>query len=114
MAGNPIGTFGTPTVIVDGATQTIDCSSGSYAIWTLTATRTVSTFINPVPGQVFYLEVRQDATGSRTLTWPSNVNWPSATAPTLTTTASKRDKLGFIYNPTSATWDGWTVGLNYT
>ena len=113
MAGNPIATFGTPTVITDGATQVIDCSSGSSMVWTLGATRTVSTFLNPAPGQVLYLEVRQDATGSRLLTWPSNVNWPGATPPTLTTTASKRDKFILTYNA-SGTWDGYTQGLNYT
>ena len=113
MAGNPVATFGQPTVIVDGATQVIDCSSGSSMVWTMGASRTCSAFVNPVQGQILYLEVRQDATGSRIMTWPSNVNWPAATAPTLTTTASKRDKLCFIYNANN-TWDGYTIGLNYT
>ena len=114
MAGNPIAAFAPATIVTDNATQTIDCSSASHFRWTLGANRTVSTFLNPVGGQVIEMETIQDATGSRTLTWPTNVNWPAATAPTLTTTAAKRDRFQFRYNSATATWDGNTLGLNYT
>jgi hypothetical protein len=114
MPGIPVASFGPPTQITDGATQTIDCSQGSQFLWTLGANRTVSTFTNPAPGQIVHLHVKQDATGSRTLTWPSNVAWPSATAPTLTTTAAKVDVFQFIYDAATLVWRGSTVGLNYT
>ena len=114
MPGNPIASYGAPSIITDGATQTIDCSTASHFTWTLGATRTVSTFLNPAPGQWVRLTATQDATGSRLLTWPSNVRWPAATAPTLTTTAAKSDIFDFVYNSTTAVWDGRTFGLNYT
>ena len=114
MAGNPIATFAPPTVIVDAATQTIDCANASHFTWTLGATRTVSTFLNPTPGQVMTLRVVQDATGTRLLTWPSNVAWPTNnTAPTLTVTAARADVFQFIFDGTAAVWRGMTFGLNY-
>lgn len=114
MPGNPIGTYAAHTVITDGATQTIDCSAASDFTWTLGANRTVSTFLNPVGGQNITIEITQDATGSRTLTWPSNVSWPTnGTAPTLTTTAAKTDIFRFKYNIAAAKWRGETLGLNH-
>ena len=109
----PVATFATPVIITDGATQTIDCGNCCYFTWTLGATRTVSTFLNPAAGQVIDMEVTQDATGSRLLTWPANVSWATnGTAPTLTVTAAKTDIFRFTWNPTAAKWRGETVGLN--
>ena len=91
MAGNPVATFAAPTVIADAATQVIDCSSASQFSWTLGANRTVSAFLSPAGGQIISMEVTQDATGSRLLTWPANVSWPTnGTAPTLTVTATNK------------------------
>lgn len=113
MAGNPIGNYANPTVIADAATQTFDCSQAGYFTWTLGANRTISTFTNPVAGQRIILELKQDATGSRTVTWPSNVAWgTNGTAPTLTTTAAHTDVFQFIWNPTAAKWRGATYSLD--
>lgn len=113
MAGNPVASFAAPTVITDNPTQTIDCSSASQFSWTLGATRTVSTFLNPAGGQIITMEVAQDATGSRLLTWPANVSWATnGTAPTLTITASRTDVFRFTWNITAAKWRGETLGLN--
>lgn len=114
MAGYPIASFTVPQVVTDGATQTFDAGQASHFRWTLGASRTMSTITNPVGGQVIEIETIQDATGSRLVTWPSNFNWPAATAPTLTTTAAKRDRFQARYNATTATWDAQTLGLNYT
>jgi hypothetical protein len=37
--------------------------------------------------QEIYLILRQDATGGRTITWPSGIKWSGGTAPTFVTTA---------------------------
>jgi len=47
-------------------------------------------------GRSFILFVRQDATGSRTVTFPASVIWPFGTAPTLTTTGSRTDVISFV------------------
>ena len=70
------------------------------------------TFSKGTKGRRYTLAVKQDGTGSRTVTWPAAVRWPAATAPTLTTTAAKTDIFEFIYDGTN--FNGSTVGLNYT
>jgi len=60
---------------------TIDLANGSVQYLTLTGNCTY-TFPTPVAGKSFILVQKQDATGSRTVTWPASVDWPGATAPT--------------------------------
>ena len=114
MAGNPIAIFSAPQVVVDGATQSWDASGGGYFVWTLTATRTMSTPTNPPPGAVIVIDVVQDATGSRLVTWPTNFSWPADTAPTLTITAAKCDSFLGVYQSATGKWRMMTLGLNRT
>ena len=91
---------------------TIDLANGSVQILTLTGNCTY-TFPTPVAGKSFILVQKQDATGSRTVTWPASVDWPGATAPTLTATASKADK--FVFTAIDGSnWLGSVAGQNYT
>lgn len=62
-------------------------------------------------GQCFIIEITQDAVGSRTVTWFTTIRWAGGSAPTLTTTASKRDVFGFRVTGTD-TYDGYVVGQN--
>jgi trimeric autotransporter adhesin len=91
---------------------TIDLAGGSVQILTLTGNCTY-TFPTPVAGKSFILVQKQDATGSRTVTWPASVDWPSATAPTLTATALRADKFVFTAID-SSNWLGSVAGQNYT
>jgi len=91
---------------------TISLAAGTVQILTLTGNCTY-TFPTPVAGKSFTLVQKQDATGSRTVTWPASVDWPSATAPTLTATASKADK--FVFTAIDGSnWLGSVAGQNYT
>jgi len=89
---------------------TVDLANGTVQNLTLTGNATI-TMPTAVAGKSFVIILSQDATGSRTVTW-STVSWPSATAPTITSTASKRDIFSFFSNGTS--WFGTTIGQNYT
>jgi len=89
---------------------TIDLANGSVQILTLTGNCTF-TFPTVVSGKGFTLLLLQDATGSRTVTWPSSVKWPAGTAPTITATASKMDKYVFVAN--GSYWIGSNAGQNY-
>ena len=62
-------------------------------------------------GKSFIMYLKQDGTGSRTVTW-STVKWAGGTAPTITSTASKQDIYSFFADGTN--WYGVTVGQNYT
>lgn len=59
----------------------------------------------------FLVSITQDSGGSRTVTWFSTIRWASGSAPTLTTTANKRDTFCFIRTGTN-TYDGYVVGQN--
>ena len=50
---------------------------------------------NPTVGQAGTIVVKQDGTGSRTLSFASSWEFPSGTAPTLTTTASAEDRIDY-------------------
>lgn len=92
------------------ATYTISLSAGTFQILTLTANATI-TMPTVSAGKSFFLILKQDATGGRSVTW-TTVSWPSATAPTITTTASKKDLFSFFSDGTS--WYGSTISQNYT
>lgn len=96
-----------------GSTETIpDVTTATAHRYTLDANCTF-TFPTAAAGKSFFLELRQDATGSRTVTWPGTVKWPAATAPTLTTTASKSDVFSFICLD-GTNWLGAVAGQNYS
>ena len=57
------------------------------------------------------LKVVQDSGASGyTVTWPTSVDWPAATAPTLTATASAVDQFVFYTYDGGTTWYGFTAG----
>jgi hypothetical protein len=77
-----------------GTAKTLDLVNGNVQKLTLTGNCTI-TLTGPSTGayRSMLLYVFQDATGSRTITWPASVKWGTAGVPTLTTTASKMDKI---------------------
>ena len=89
---------------------TVSLSNGTVQILTLTGNCTL-TMPTAGAGKSFIILLRQDATGSRSITW-STVNWAGGTAPTITSTASKQDIFSFFSDGTS--WYGSVIGQNYT
>ena len=100
----------TPYTANSSTAITLALTNGTVQIITLTGNATI-TMPTAVSGKSFTLLLKQDATGSRTVTW-STVSWPGGTAPTITSTASKLDKYVFISDGTS--WFGSTAGQAYT
>ena len=92
---------------------TVDCEAGNAFSHTLTE-NTTFTFSNPPASGTAYsfsLEIIQDASASGyTVTWPASVDWPSATAPTLTATASAKDVFVFYTRDGGTNWYGFTAG----
>jgi len=100
------------TNATSGATETLDLEAGNVFDLTLTDNCTL-TFSNPPASGTsgsFTLILRQDGTGSRTVTWPGSVDWAAATAPTLTTDASAVDVLTFMTVDAGTTWLGFVAG----
>ena len=96
---------------------TVNCEAGNAFSHTLTE-NTTFTFSNPPASGTAYsfsIEIIQDASASGyTVTWPSSVDWPAATAPTLTATASAKDVFVFYTRDGGTTWYGFTAGLALT
>ena len=92
---------------------TVDCHTGNAFSHVLTE-NTTFTFSNPPASGTafsFSIEIIQDASASGyTVTWPTSVDWPSATAPTLTATANAKDVFVFYTRDGGTNWYGFTAG----
>ena len=100
----------TPYTANSSTAITLALTNGTVQIITLTGNATI-TMPSAVSGKSFIMFLKQDATGSRTVTW-STVKWAGGTAPTIKSTASKQDIYSFFSDGTN--WYGVTVGQNYT
>ncbi|HCV02515.1 MAG TPA: hypothetical protein DG048_07710, partial [Pseudoalteromonas sp.] len=103
--------YGEVTNAIGNATgsKTIDLTAGNSVTATTTGA-TTWTFSNPTASDElcgFVLKLVNG--GSATQTWPGSVDWPAATAPTLTTSGT--DVLVFITCDGGTIWYGFTAGL---
>jgi len=92
---------------------TVSCEAGNTFTHVLTENTTFTFSAPPVTGTAytFTLKVVQDASASGfTLTWPTSVDWPAATAPTMTATASAVDVFVFYTHDGGTTWYGFVAG----
>lgn len=98
-----------------GATQTVDCSSARLHDLTLTANCTI-TLTGATNGEYHHVRVilRQDGTGSWTVTWPASVYWPSGgSAPTLATGPYDADIIHLMTTDGGVEWYGHHEGAAY-
>jgi hypothetical protein len=93
------------TVVAYASTITIDVSTGSEFITTLTGNATLANPLNPSDGQTMTITVCQDANGSHTLAYGSAFLFSSALpSPTLSTTGNEQDYLQFQFNGIFNQW----------
>jgi hypothetical protein len=88
--------YGTVVTAADGATITPNFANGNMFSVTIAGNRTLANPTNGQPGQVGSIFVKQDGTGSRTLSFGSNWHFPAASAPTLTTTGNAVDRIDYV------------------
>lgn len=89
-------TVATPTIL--NGTLTLNLETANVFNVVHNANIATLDILNPpISGKCgsFTLHLTQDATGGRTLTFPSSVKWAGGTAPTLNTAANKRNKFVF-------------------
>jgi len=100
-------------VTSSGNATTVNSRDGTVFSHTLTE-NTTFTFSNPAASgkaSGFTLKIVQDASASGyTVTWPSSVDWPNSTAPTLTSTANAVDQFVFYTHDGGTTWYGFVAG----
>ena len=98
---------------LSGTSPAVNCEAGNSFSLILSG-NTTFTFTNPPASGTSYtfsIEIIQDSGGSGySVTWPTSVDWPAATAPTLTATASAKDVFVFTTRDGGTTWYGFTAG----
>lgn len=94
-----------------GAGGTVSFGTANHVRHTMTGDGTL-TLSGGVSGGVYTLEVLQDSTGGRALTWGSGIVWPNGVEPSKTTTANRKDVYTFFYDGTN--YLGQQFGLNFT
>ena len=103
--------YGEITNAIGNATgaKTIDLTLGNSVTATTTGA-TTWTFSNPTASdELCSFSIKLVNGGSATQTWPTSVDWPAATAPTLTTSGT--DVLVFITCDGGTIWYGFVAGL---
>jgi hypothetical protein len=111
ITNNPVFTSYKETVntaTISTSAHTIDLSLSNIFNLNLANASIAVTLSNPPASGIAYsftLHCKQDATGSRVLTWPASVKWPNASPPTMSTGANKIDVFSFF------TLDGGTTYL---
>jgi len=114
VAGELIaGSYNETYAALSGTSPAVNCHNGNSFSLTLSG-NTTFTFSNPPASGTSYtfsIEIIQDASASGyTVTWPASVDFPAATAPTLTATASAKDIFVFTTRDGGTNWYGFTAG----
>jgi hypothetical protein len=95
-----------PVAVAFSATaMAIDCALSNVFTTTFTANVSVApTLSNLKDGQTINWFITQDATGSRTMTWPTSFKWPGGTAGVLSTAANSVDLVVATYRSGTGFW----------
>jgi hypothetical protein len=100
-----------------GASPSLALSNGTVVTATLddNATFTFDLTGCPSVGNFgFTLILTNDATPSRTITWPASVKWPNGSVPVRTETANKIDVYTFFTYDNGTTWWGNLALYNFS
>ena len=91
----------------------LDYSAGALKTLTLTGNATLTPTNAPSGGGTMALQITQDGTGSRLITWAASIRWAGGTAPTLSTGAGDVDLITLITFDGGTTWLG-SSALDYS
>jgi len=94
--------YGVVSSTISSGVILLDFSENNNFDVTLEGNSTLAPSVSPSGGQSGAVYIRQDGTGSRTLSYSGGFSFSNGSAPTLTTTASGVDLLAY-YSPESST-----------
>lgn len=107
--------------LTDASTVTVNAAAGNdFRLLTTSGigtTRAIGAPSNAVDGESITIDVQQDSSGSRVVTWTSGAggySFGTDGSPTLTTTANAVDTIGFRYHGGLGKWicQGWKLGFS--
>ena len=103
-----------PIALTDGATISTNAALGNSFKVTLGGNRALAAPTNPTDGQKAMWIFVQDGTGSRTIALNSVFTFGTdVTGCVLSTTASKTDYLGAVYNAANTAWNVVSCAKGY-
>lgn len=92
-------------VTFSATAMSLNCDASNVFSTTLTANVTTApTMSSANDGQTINWFLKQDATGSRTMTWPTSFKWSGGTAGVLSTAANSMDLLVATYRSDTGFW----------
>lgn len=92
-------------VTFSATAMSLNCDASNVFTTTLTANVTTApTLSSANDGQTLNWFLTQDATGSRTMAWPTSFKWPGGTAGVLSTAANSVDLLVATYRAATGFW----------
>lgn len=89
-----------PTAVTAAATTSLDLSTGNVLTVNLGVNITTLNIANAAAG-TYLIKFKQDATGSRDVSFPAAWKWAGGVVPNLTNTANKIDIVTLIYDGTT-------------
>lgn len=98
-----------PETVTDAVTVSFDWESLVNGTVTLGGNRTLALPSNGIPGTWRTLEVNQDGTGNRTLSYAAGWQFVSGTAPTLSTAANAKDRFA-LYCASESVFELYVIG----
>lgn len=101
LRANSTGNFGLDDVKCQEAHRLWDLDTEQCLILTLDGTQiTIPNPSNPKAGSTYILQLKQDATGGRTVVFGSAYKFPGGVAPTLSSAPNAKDIITFFYDGT--------------
>jgi hypothetical protein len=106
-----------PAPTISSGTLTLDLETGS--VFEVILTQNVTSVVlahPPAAGRAGSCSIilRQDATGGRTLSWPTSIKWAGGAPPPITTAAGAVDVFGLITRDGGQNWFGFPAGQNFS
>jgi hypothetical protein len=104
----------TVTSATTGSAYDIDVTQGT--VWDLTLDNNVTLSFSGEPASrasSVTLVLTQDGTGGRSVAWPSEVDWPGGSAPSLSTSANATDVVMLFTVDGGTTWLGQLGGTGF-
>lgn len=106
----------TSTPAISSGSLTLNLDNSNVFLVSLNSNITTITISNvntsSNTSQGFTIIFTADGT-QRSISWPASVKWPGGTAPTPTSTSTKKDVYHFITTDGGTSWLGFIAGQNF-